>query len=323
MTQRGRRIITVILLTGFLVGILMALYPDIADYWNRMHQAQAIYTYADTVSNLNDEDYEAIWQEALDYNEALSQKGTMWAMTDEEREEYNALLNVDGTGNMGYIDIPKIGVTLPMYHGTTESVLQTSVGHIEGTSLPCGSRDYNDDVTRPVWGSHSVLSGHRGLPSAKLFSDLDQLVEGDIFILTVLDQTLTYEVDQIRIVEPSDVSALAIEPEMDLCTLVTCTPYGVPPAGAGAPRGKRAQDRHPPDRRRHAHTAHVRRAVSGHTGAGHTGDLDDDRDQPRTCAPQAATRAGAPAGDPGNALQPGGRRPRRQIRSTLMELMNA
>ena len=227
MTQRGRRIITVILLTGFLVGTLMALYPDIADYWNRMHQAQAIYTYADTVSNLNDEDYEAIWQEALDYNEAMSQKGTMWAMTDEEREEYNALLNVDGTGNMGYIDIPKIGVTLPMYHGTTESVLQTSVGHIEGTSLPCGSRDYNDDVTRPVWGSHSVLSGHRGLPSAKLFSDLDQLVEGDIFILTVLDQTLTYEVDQIRIVEPSDVSALAIEPEMDLCTLVTCTPYGV------------------------------------------------------------------------------------------------
>ena len=137
-------------------------------------------------------------------------------MSEEQQKQYDSLLNFDGTGNMGYINIPKINVELPIYHGTSDSVLQTSIGHLEETSLPVGGES-----------THTVLSGHRGLPSAKLFTDLDKLTEGDTFTLNILNQTLTYEVDQIRIVEPTDLSDLQIEEGQDLCTLVTCTPYGI------------------------------------------------------------------------------------------------
>lgn len=164
---------------------------------------------------LDDEEYEKIWDDAVKYNLGLigEQK---WVFTEEEKEEYNALLNVSGNGIMGYVEIPSINVSLPIYHGVDEAVLQIAIGHIEGSSLPVGGAN-----------THCVISGHRGLPSAKLFTNLDQVKEGDLFMLQILDETLTYEVDQIRIVEPADLTNVVIEENQDLCTLVTCTPYGV------------------------------------------------------------------------------------------------
>ncbi|MCI5869505.1 MAG: class C sortase [Dorea sp.] len=207
---------TIILVLIFIVGLSLLLYPSLSDYWNSFHQSRAIATYAEAVADLDDVDYEKMWQEAEEYNEQLKNKTNRWTMTEEEEEEYNRILDVGGTGIMGYIEIPKIKVSLPIYHGTDEGVLQIAVGHIPGSSLPIGGM-----------GTHSVVSGHRGLPSAKLFTNLDELKEGDIFMIRVLDETLTYEVDQIRIVEPDDLTSLEIDPEQDLCTLVTCTPYGV------------------------------------------------------------------------------------------------
>lgn len=207
---------TIILVLIFIVGLSLLLYPSLSDYWNSFHQSRAIATYAEAVADLDDVDYEKMWQEAEEYNEQLKNKTNRWTMTEEEEEEYNQILDVGGTGIMGYIEIPEIKVSLPIYHGTDEGVLQIAVGHIPGSSLPIGGM-----------GTHSVVSGHRGLPSAKLFTNLDELKEGDIFMIRVLDETLTYEVDQIRIVEPDDLTSLEIDPEQDLCTLVTCTPYGV------------------------------------------------------------------------------------------------
>lgn len=200
-----------ILLTGF----SLLLYPTVSDYWNSMHQSRAIADYNDSLAPLNETDYSELWQAARDYNASLPEKTNRFFMDDEERAAYEALLHVS-SDIMGYIEIPSIECRLPIYHGTEESVLQVGVGHIEGSSLPTGGL-----------GTHCVLSGHRGLPSAKLFTNLDRLAEGDVFLLTVLNETLTYEVDQILIVEPEDVSALAIDPEQDYCTLVTCTPYGI------------------------------------------------------------------------------------------------
>lgn len=207
---------TIILVLIFIVGLSLLLYPSLSDYWNSFHQSRAIATYAEAVADLDDVDYEKMWQEAEEYNEQLKNKTNRWTMTEEEEEEYNRILDVGETGIMGYIEIPEIKVSLPIYHGTDEGVLQIAVGHIPGSSLPIGGM-----------GTHSVVSGHRGLPSAKLFTNLDELKEGDIFMIRVLDETLTYEVDQIRIVEPDDLTSLEIDPEQDLCTLVTCTPYGV------------------------------------------------------------------------------------------------
>ena len=161
-------------------------------------------------------DYERMWAEADAYNEKLYESGHGLGLKKKEKKEYNKLLNVSGTGIMSYIEIPKIKCSLPIYHGTDEGVLQIAIGHIEGSSLPVGGVN-----------THCVLSGHRGLPSAKLFSNLDKLEEGDIFMIRTLDQTLTYEVDQIRIVLPDEVDDLKIEEGKDLCTLVTCTPYGI------------------------------------------------------------------------------------------------
>lgn len=207
---------TILLVVIFLVGIGLFAYPTFSDYWNSFHQSKAVASYVENVTNMDKEQYDKLWNEAVAYNAKLAETGIQWTMTDEEKKQYNEYLKVDDSGIMGYIDIPVIDCSLPIYHGTDESVLQIAIGHIEGSSLPVGGA-----------GSHCVISGHRGLPSARLFTDLDKLVEGDIFIIHTLDATLTYEVDQIRIVEPTDLSDLQIEEGKDLCTLVTCTPYGI------------------------------------------------------------------------------------------------
>lgn len=207
---------TIILVIVFVIGLCLLLYPTFSDYWNSFHQSRAIANYATEVADIDDEEYETIWEKAVAYNEALPQRSYRWKLSEGEEQEYEELLNIGGNGMMGYIEIPKIKVSLPIYHGTDEAVLQIAIGHIEGSSLPVGGES-----------THCVLSGHRGLPSAKLFSNLDQLEEGDTFIIRVLDEMLTYEVDQIRIVEPDDLSDLEIIQGQDLCTLVTCTPYGV------------------------------------------------------------------------------------------------
>ncbi|MCC8045768.1 MAG: class C sortase [Clostridiales bacterium] len=207
---------TILLLLILLAGVSLLLYPTVSDYWNSFHQSRAIATYVDAVADLDESDYEEMWAAAAAYNEALLENSDRWNLTEEEEEEYNSILDVTGTGIMGYIEIPKIDVYLPIYHGTDEGVLEVAIGHLSGSSFPVGGE-----------GTHCVVSGHRGLPSAKLFTDLDELEEGDIFMMYVLGQTLTYEIDQILIVEPDDLTSLEIEEGEDLCTLVTCTPYGV------------------------------------------------------------------------------------------------
>ena len=211
-----KRLSTIILILVFLVGLSLLLYPTVSDYWNSMRQTYAIASYAEDVAILNDDVYEQLWREAQSYNETLIGGNGPHELTDDERAEYEAQLNVSESGIIGYIEVAKINCSLPIYRGTDESVLQIAVGHVEGSSLPVGGES-----------THCVLSGHRGLPSAKLFTDLDQLVEGDTFVLRVLDETLTYEVDQILIVLPYEVEALQIEEGKDYCTLVTCTPYGI------------------------------------------------------------------------------------------------
>lgn len=207
---------TVLLLVTLMIGISLLLYPTISDYWNSFHQSRAIAGYAEAVAEMDTVDYEKIWNDAVKYNKELQTRSNHWFLTEEQQEEYESMLNVSDNGIMGYIEIPSIKVSLPIYHGVDEGILQVAIGHIEGSSLPVGRK-----------GSHCVISGHRGLPSAKLFTDLDQLAEGDIFMLRVLDETLTYEVDQILIVEPNDMSSLEFDEEKDYCTLVTCTPYGI------------------------------------------------------------------------------------------------
>ncbi len=206
----------IILILVFLVGLSLLLYPTVSDYWNSIVQTQVIAEYVEEVAQMDDDRYREVLDDANRYNETLINKANRYMMTDQEREKYESLLNVSGGGILGYIEIPEINCSLPIYHGTEDAVLQIAVGHIEGTSLPVGGK-----------GTHSVLSGHRGLPSAKLFTDLDKLVEGDVFMIQVLDETLIYEVDQIRIVLPYEMNYLDIDPEKDYCTLLTCTPYGV------------------------------------------------------------------------------------------------
>ena len=216
MKKNKNRITTLLLARVFLAGLSLLLYPTVSDYWNSFHASRAVAAYAQEVADLNGEEYDRLLAAARDYNARVAQRSNTFALTEEEAAEYQSLLNMDGTGIMGYIEIPNIKLSLPIYHGTEESVLQIAVGHLDWSALPVGGE-----------GTHCVLSGHRGLPSAKLFTTLDQLREGDTFTLRVLDEVLCYEVDQIRIVEPQDTAALLPEPGQDLCTLVTCTPYGV------------------------------------------------------------------------------------------------
>ncbi len=211
-----KHLYTIFLILILIIGLSLLLYPTVSDWWNSFHQSQAIAQYDKDVADMDDGEYERLLSDARSYNRALLDKADRFKMSDEERKEYESLLNISGDGIMGYIEIPFIGCSLPIYHGTNESVLQIAIGHIEGTSLPVGGES-----------THCVLSGHRGLPSAKLFSDLDKLVEGDTFIIHMMKDDLTYEVDQIRIVEPKEVNDLMIEEGKDYCTLVTCTPYGI------------------------------------------------------------------------------------------------
>ena len=192
------------------------LYPTFADWWNSFHQSRAVASYVEQVANMDVDKYHEIWDAAWAYNRSLIDRPNDFYLSDEQRQNYNELLNIGGTGIMGYIEIPSLQIVLPIYHGTNEAVLQIAVGHLEWTSLPVGGA-----------GSHCVVSGHRGLPSARLFTDLDQMVVGDVFIFRILDEVLTYEVNQIRIVEPHETDNLLIQEGEDLCTLITCTPYGI------------------------------------------------------------------------------------------------
>lgn len=211
-----RKFTTVLLTLVLLAGLAIMLYPAASDYYNSFHQSRAIAHYAEAIANIDAETYERLWREATEYNQSLAGRENPFFLSEAEQEEYNRILNYSGDGIMGYISIPKINCELPIYHTTEESVLQIAIGHIEGSSMPVGGES-----------SHCVLSGHRGLPSAKLFSNLDRLGTGDTFVLRVLDETLTYEVDQIRTVLPNEMQDLYIEPGRDYCTLVTCTPYGI------------------------------------------------------------------------------------------------
>ena len=219
-TNRKRRggvsLSTIILTLIFLLGLGIMAYPTVSDWWNSYHQSRAIASYSTVVENTSTKEMEHMLVAARAYNSSLLKKELRFAMSEDELTRYNALLDLSGTGVMGYVQIPSLGVQLPIYHGTDESVLQIAVGHLNWSSLPVGGES-----------THCVLSGHRGLPSARLFTDLDKLVEGDLFTLTVLTQTITYEVDQIRIVLPTEINDLDLISGADLCTLVTCTPYGV------------------------------------------------------------------------------------------------
>ena len=206
---------TFILLLFFFIGLSVMLYPAISSYWNSLTQSAAITDYEKMLENLPKEDYDAYFERAEEYNVQLASL-TLPLIEYREIDGYNDILNLTGNGMMGYISIDKIGVELPIYHGTSESVLGSASGHVEGTSFPIEG----DSV-------HAVISAHRGLPSATLFTHLDRMEIGDIFEITLLDRTFTYQVDQIRTVLPSDSSDITISSGEEYCTLLTCTPYGI------------------------------------------------------------------------------------------------
>ena len=214
--KRKNRRTTLILVVIMLVGVGIMAYPTVSDWWNSFHQTRAIASYANTVENTSAEVMEAMLEDARRYNEKLASHETSFELNESQIAEYDSLLDLSGNGVMGYISINVIGVNLPIYHGTKESVLQRAIGHLDWTSLPVGGES-----------THCAMSGHRGLPSAKLFTDLDKLVVGDTFTLTILNQMSTYQVDQIRIVLPYELDDLVITKGEDYCTLITCTPYGI------------------------------------------------------------------------------------------------
>ena len=206
---------TIILILIFLVGLSVMLYPSVSDAVNRKHQSRAVANYSEKVEQLSDADYQTYFDAADAYNRQLNTTPNAFYKPDLV-SGYAQTLDISGTGIMGYITIPKISVELPIYHGTDEGVLQVAAGHLEGSSLPVGGA-----------GTHAVISAHRGLPSAKLFTNLDELEVGDRFTITVLNRVLTYEVDQISIVLPTEIDQLLPTEGMDYVTLMTCTPYGI------------------------------------------------------------------------------------------------
>ena len=206
---------TIILILVFFVGLSVMLYPTISDYVNQRNPSRAVASYAQDVDNMTDADYSAYFDAADAFNAQVAANENALYRPD-QLTGYNDTLDITGTGIMGYITISKIGVELPIYNGTSDSVLQIAAGHLEGTSLPVGGAS-----------THAVISAHRGLPSAKLFTDLDKLEEGDCFYLHILDETLAYQVDQIKVVEPEHTEDLEITAGQDYCTLVTCTPYAI------------------------------------------------------------------------------------------------
>ena len=215
-TKKSDLVLTVILILVLVIGLSLLLYPSFSNAWNQRYATHAIEGYAEQLMTMDAQEYEQIWQAAIDYNKALADREDSRTLSEEEYAVYEKLLLVGNEQIMGYIEIPEINVELPLYHGTAEAVLQVAIGHLDWTSLPTGGES-----------THCVVSGHRGLPSARLFTDLDKLVVGDHFMFHILDETLTYEVDQIRIVEPHETDELLIQEGKDLCTMVTCTPYGI------------------------------------------------------------------------------------------------
>lgn len=211
-----RRIGNIVLVAAFVVGVLLFVYPSVSEWWNASRASRVVDSYTSTVNEHAEEERASMLEEARSYNESLLTLTDRYHPSSAVHERYLSTLDPAGDGVMCWIEIPKISVRLPVYHSVDDEVLNTGVGHLEGSSLPVGGPS-----------THAVLSGHRGLPSARLLTDIDQLVEGDHFMVHVLDETLTYEVDQIRIVEPDELDDLEIEDGLDLCTLVTCTPYGV------------------------------------------------------------------------------------------------
>ena len=209
---------TILLVAVLVVGLGLLLYPSVSDYWNSFHQSRAIASYTEELAALDTSEQDRLLADAKAYNLELQGKANPFVFTEEEDAAYRKQLSLreEGGGVIGDIQIPKINVDLPIYLGTDESVLQIGVGHVEGSSLPVGGKS-----------THTVLSGHRGLPSAKLFTDLNLVSEGDVFLLKILGETLTYEVDRILIVEPNDTREIGIVNGEDYCTLITCTPYGI------------------------------------------------------------------------------------------------
>lgn len=214
--RRGPSLSTIIIVTILLIGVGIIAYPTVSDWWNQYHMTRAISQYVTAVEEIDQETIDKMLRSARRYNRQLRKNTNRFHMNDRQRKRYESMLDIDGSGVMGYIQIESINVNLPIYHDVEETVLQVAIGHIPGTSLPVGGKY-----------THAVVSGHRGLPSARLFTDLDKLSEGDTFTITVLNQTITYEVDQIRVVEPSDMSDLNLVRKKDYVTLVTCTPYGI------------------------------------------------------------------------------------------------
>lgn len=211
------RFSTILLVIVILTGFSLLLYPAVSDYITSLNFRKAIADYQSKVKTLNSETYNEVLSAAKEYNIKLSQKSmTLASLTDEEKKVYESMLDITGTGIMGYIEIPSINISLPIYHGTNDAVLQSGIGHIEGSSLPIGGES-----------THSILSGHRGLPSSKMFTNIDRLNKGDTFNLRVLNETLSYEIDQIQTVKPNELDVLKFEKGKDYCTLMTCTPYGV------------------------------------------------------------------------------------------------
>ncbi len=207
---------TIILVAIFFVGLCVLLYPTISDFWNEKRQSQAIINYDDLIVDLAPEDYSDYFNKADEYNRKLGLISSPFIGHRSLEKEYYDTLDVNGDGMMGYITIEKIKIQLPIYHGTSDKVLNSAVGHVEGSSLPVGGES-----------THSILSAHRGLPSAKLFTNLDKLEKGDMFTIRILDRTITYQVDQIMIVLPDEINNLYTVKGEDYCTLVTCTPYGI------------------------------------------------------------------------------------------------
>ena len=207
---------TVFFAAVLVVGLCIFLYPSVSNYLNGLKQSKAIADYNTALDSMTPEDYSSFWQTAILYNEKLASGVMDFNLTDEEMEEYNTILDPTGTGIIGYLEIENIGVNLPIYHGVEESVLSVGIGHLPGTSFPTGTAS-----------THTVLSGHRGLPSSELLTNLDQMIEGDTFLLHIMDQVFAYEVDSINIVLPNETESLYIYDGEDYVTLVTCTPYGV------------------------------------------------------------------------------------------------
>ena len=210
------KLINIFLILALVAGLSLLLYPTVSDYWNSLHASQAVASYDQAVKSMDEGKYDELLQRAGQYNRDLFLRGTLFALTDEEREDYNSQLAIDGSGVMGYIEIPTIKVSLPIYHGTSEEVLMAGVGHLEGTSLPVGGTS-----------THCVLTAHSGMRNLSMFDDIHSLEPGDLVLLHTMNKTLAYKMVDSEVVLPEEMESLTIEPGADKVTLVTCTPYGV------------------------------------------------------------------------------------------------